>query len=262
LQSVAPKIVKLLVEKIESEESNVLIIGGQRYDKIQVVNQAGRGVLSMEDSDAFPLVVVKERKRNPKMLKPLKSCSHDNVIALRAIFYHTDSVSTVYDYELGAMTLASVASCPSVEFSDADIATASRDILNALQFIHSELKIAHGDVRDGNIMLTLSGGVKLGTCNSEPNSPSLFDKFLANLGDSMLNDVTLKDRDRDLKAVGTVAMNVADRATKIVRPDVAHWDSDASKILRDFISQTSQQGLKTLLQVCAPSKLYERGLKS
>lgn len=157
-----PKIVKLPVEKTDSEESDVLRIDGQRYDKILTMDQAGRGMLSMEDSDKFPLVFIKEKRRDKKITRPLKAFSHMNIIALRAVFYHADSISMVYDYEVGAMTLASVASCPSVKFSDADIATVSRDILLALQFIHSELKIAHGDVRDGNILLTLSGGIKLG----------------------------------------------------------------------------------------------------
>jgi hypothetical protein len=159
------KIVKLPVEKTDSEESDVLRIDGQRYDKILTMDQAGRGILSMEDSDKFPLVFIKERKRERKIMRPLRPFSHMNIIALRAVFYHADSISMVYDYEVGAMTLASVASCPSVKFSDADIATVSRDILHALQFVHWELKIAHGDVRDGNILLTLSGDVKLGTCD-------------------------------------------------------------------------------------------------
>lgn len=160
----APKIVKLPVEKTDHEESDVLKIDGQRYDKILTMDQAGRGILSMEDSDEFPLVLIKEKKRGGKITRPLKASSHPNIVALRAVFYHADSVSMVYDYEVGAMTLAAVASCPSVKLSDADIATVCRDILHALQFVHLELKIAHGDVRDGNILLTLFGGVKLGKC--------------------------------------------------------------------------------------------------
>lgn len=160
-----PRIVKLPVERTDSAESDVLKIDGQRYDKILTMDQAGRGILGMEDSDGFPLVFIKEKKRNRKITRMLKPFSHLNIIALRNVFFHTDSISIVYDYEVGAMTLASVASCPSVKFSDADIATVSRDVLYALQFVHDELKIAHGDLRDGNILLTLSGGVKLGRCD-------------------------------------------------------------------------------------------------
>lgn len=65
----------------------------------------------------------------------------------------------------------------------------------------------------------------------------------------MLNDVTLRDRDRDLKAVGTVAMNLVDRTTKIMQPDVVHWKFGASKILREFISKTSEESLKNLFKV-------------
>jgi hypothetical protein len=73
----------------------------------------------------------------------------------------------------------------------------------------------------------------------------------------MLNDVTLKDRDCDLKAVGTVAMNLADRTTKIVKPDVVHWKFGASKILREFIAKTSEEGLKNLLKVSVASSIIQ-----
>jgi hypothetical protein len=76
----------------------------------------------------------------------------------------------------------------------------------------------------------------------------------------MLNDVTLKDRDCDLKAVGTMAMNLVDRTTKIVKPDVVHWKFGASAILREFISKTSEESVKNLLKVVVTSSTIRHKL--
>jgi hypothetical protein len=67
------------------------------------------------------------------------------------------------------------------------------------------------------------------------------------LGDNMLNDVTLKDRDRYLKAVGMVAMNVADCSTKIVRPDVPVGSQAHQKLFENLYREHL---LNALLNLC------------
>jgi hypothetical protein len=72
----------------------------------------------------------------------------------------------------------------------------------------------------------------------------------------MLNEMTLRDRDQDLKAVGKIAMNLQDRSTKLEQLDVEHWTSKtASDSIRQFIKHTGEQTTSGLLKVKKTRKL-------
>ncbi|KAH8691897.1 hypothetical protein BGW36DRAFT_304284 [Talaromyces proteolyticus] len=201
-----------------------------KYHKFQEVDHAGHAILSLEDKEHLPHVLIKERPDNKSIPGFLKAASHKNVVSLLSAFHHSGVVSLVYECDYVNMTVASVSGC--AEFKETDIATVCREVLQGLEYIHSELRIAHGSVNDKNVLLTLSGDVKI-----------------ANIGDSMLNAMTLRDRDLDLKAVGKIAMNLQDRSTKLENLDVEHWTSNtASDSIRQFIKNTGEQTMNVLLK--------------
>jgi p21-activated kinase 1 len=133
---------------------------GSRYHRFQEVDHAGHAILSLEDKEHLPHVLIKERRGNKSIPYSLKGASHENVVGLLAAFYHSGVVSLVYECHYVNMTVASVSGCS--EFKETDIATVCREALQGLEYIHSELRVAHGSVNDKNIILTLSGDVKIG----------------------------------------------------------------------------------------------------
>lgn len=84
------------------------------------------------------------------------------MLSLLEFFHDSDKVTLVYEYEHSAVALARLSNTPNVVFSEGDIATVCREVLNGLHYIHSELKIIHGSLNCINVLLTMTAEIKIG----------------------------------------------------------------------------------------------------
>ena len=65
----------------------------------------------------------------------------------------------IYEYEHLAISLGCVAGA--VSFSEADIATICKEVLEGLKYVHTVLSITYGLLDFSNILITWQGEVKL-----------------------------------------------------------------------------------------------------
>jgi serine/threonine protein kinase len=128
------------------------------YHKSYNVDQAGPAVIALKDVEAFPTCLIKVR-RIPKSWR-FQAASHKNLISFIDFYHAHGLIYLVYEYEHLAISLGCVVG--TADFSEADIATVCREVLNAIHYVHSELGISHGAVDCSNILLTWTGEVKLG----------------------------------------------------------------------------------------------------
>lgn len=148
-----------------SEKSETLAYSkkslSEKYHRSYNIDQAGPGVIALKDTESLPICLIKERKaRNPRSLRRLQFASHKNLIALVDNFQSRESLHLVYEYEHMAISLGCIAGA--VQFSEADIATICREVLEGLKYIHLGLKSSYGLLNFSNILLTWQGEVKLG----------------------------------------------------------------------------------------------------
>lgn len=132
------------------------------YKRFWNIKQAGPGIVAIKDVEPLPIVLIKERETTKFIKTQLKKASHKNVLGLLDFFHDSDKVTLVYEYEHSAVALARLSNTPNVVFSEGDIATVCREVLNGLHYIHSELKIIHGSLNCINVLLTMAAEVKIG----------------------------------------------------------------------------------------------------
>lgn len=134
------------------------------FDRFYMINQAGQGVFAVKGVRYLPPCVLKQcsgtKIADHQSLKPAR---HKNIISLLEYANIENEQYLVYEYEHVALSLGCVIG--RTHFSEADIATVCREVLQGLQYIHSELKISHGSIHVSNILLTSTGGVKIGICH-------------------------------------------------------------------------------------------------
>ncbi|KAB8069698.1 hypothetical protein BDV29DRAFT_194677 [Aspergillus leporis] len=128
------------------------------YHKSYNIDQAGPGVIALKDVEEFPVCLIKVR-RIPKSWR-FQAASHKNLISFLDSYHAHGLMYLVYEYEHLAISLGCVVG--RVDFSEADVATVCREILSAIDYVHSELRISHGEVDCSNILLTWKGEIKLG----------------------------------------------------------------------------------------------------
>lgn len=131
------------------------------YHKTYHVNQAGDGVIALKDVEYFPAVLIKQRQTPKSWI--FQKASHENLVPLTDFLTRSNTLCLIYDYVPLAIPLGCLAGL--VHFSEADIATVCREALSALVYIHSELRISHGSVNCSNVLLDMSGTIKLGRSN-------------------------------------------------------------------------------------------------
>lgn len=133
----------------------------EKYHRSYNIDQAGPGVIALKDSENLPICLIKESEaRKSRYTRKLRAISHSNLISLLDYFHLGQTIYLVYEYEHLAISLGCVAGI--VEFSEADIATLCREILEGLKYIHSELKTSYGLLNFSSIVLTWKGEVKIG----------------------------------------------------------------------------------------------------
>jgi serine/threonine protein kinase len=124
-----------------------------KYHKSYNINQAGTGVIALKDTKNLPICLIKRRDaRKMRSIRGLQFASHRNILSLINHFQSRNKLYLVYEYKHLAISLGCVTG--NIQFSDADIATVCKEILEGLKFIHSALKTLYSLLDFSNILLT------------------------------------------------------------------------------------------------------------
>jgi hypothetical protein len=213
------------------------------------IDQAGAGLFAIKDAPSLPTCTLKEYQKlkslNVRKLVPIQ---HKNLVSLLGFFETDRHGYLAYEYEHIPITLGCVAGF--TRFNEPDIATICREVLEGLKFIHAELKISHGSIKCSNILLTYSGDLKIGLYRANDDWAAT-NRCVANIGDSILQGTTLRDRDKDLRAVGAIAIGLSDLPTLVREelPEAIPAKSELSTSARNFIENTKQRRVDELLEV-------------
>ena len=107
----------------------------------------------MKDTEKLPIYLLKysQSQKKQSYLK-LQFASHKNLISLINYFQSEDKVYLVYEYKYLVVTLGYMAG--TVSFSEADIATIYKKILEGLKYVHIILRITYRILDFSNILLT------------------------------------------------------------------------------------------------------------
>lgn len=214
-----------------------------KYHKSYNVDQAGYGVIALKDVEGFPTFLIKKRQ----IPKPwtFQEASHKNLVSLADFYTESSSICLVYEYVHLAIPLGGLAGI--VDFSEADIATVCKEILDGLVYIHSKLGISHGSVDCSNVLLNREGKVQLGRQDLALDFYEGLTISLANIGDSMLKSNMLSNWKSDVEAVGFIVICLSDKTALI--SGVAPLTITLSSPARGFIEKSKMESAKELLNV-------------
>lgn len=181
-----------------------------RYHKSYHIDQVGPGVIALKDVEALPVYLIKERpKQNDKGVCTSLPIVYKNLIGLRDIYIAQGRSFFVYDYEHLAISLGCVVG--TVDFSEADIATICKELLEGLVYIHYDLNISYGSLDCSNVLLTSIGEIKIGKYAIVPlvhRGPDII--LSANIGDSLMANIF--NDSIDLEAIASIVTSLANRA--------------------------------------------------
>lgn len=90
-------------------------------------------MIALKDIEEFPTFLIKTRQI-PKSWT-FQEASHKHLVSLTDFYTESNSICLVYEYMHLAIPLGCLAGI--VDFSEADIATVCREILDGLNYIHS-----------------------------------------------------------------------------------------------------------------------------
>jgi serine/threonine protein kinase len=152
----------------------------------------------------------------------------------------------VYEYEHLAISLGCAAT--NVRFSDADIATICKEVLQGLEYVHSELKTSYCSLDCSNILLTWQGQVKIGMSTDGDMNQSNF--TVANVGECLVRKRSGDNIREDIKAIGSIVVSLSDRPTNIYDSDQDSSMAPLSEPARLFVqkAQTSHS-VKEIMKV-------------
>ncbi|CAI7615512.1 unnamed protein product [Penicillium pancosmium] len=208
--------------KLEREPNHPRKFSPNNYHTSYNMDQAGPAVIALKDTETFPICLIKRiRPQKWDPLSKIQLAGHKNLVCLMDYFQSEHEVHLVYEYEHLAISLGCVAG--TVSFSEADIATVCKELLEGLKYVHDILKIAYGMLDFSNILLTWQGEVKL-----------------ANIGESFLSDSTPARILKDVKDVGSVVIFLSDRAASLRESDQDMNTSSLSKMANSFVQRTKE----------------------
>lgn len=225
-----------------------------QYHRSYNIDQAGPGVIALKDVEGFPVCLLKQRKTcQDRIFRQLRRISRKNLVPLIDVFHSKGSVFLVYEYQHLAVSLG--CAIAKIQFSEPDIATICKEILEGLQFIHYELKITHGSINIASILLTWTGQLQIGEYKE------LFEigvnLCLGNTGDSIVEQKDSKGKESDVESIGWLVIYLSDQATLLLDSGLEMADPSLSETGRVFVEKTKNSSTKELLKVC----LDEFGLK-
>ncbi|KAK6811264.1 hypothetical protein RU639_013150 [Aspergillus parasiticus] len=199
------------------------------------IDQAGPGWIGLENSPGYPAeVLIKLNTMGKKHYRQsnLRAATHPNIVDLLEAFYHGSTLFLAYRYHGLAVTLSLVRSSPHVYLSDVDFATICRSVLRGLQYVHDTLRISHGAISSKSVLLFHDGEVRI-----------------TNIGCSMLEGVTLRERETDRDSVATLLVNLCDPRTILEEGERYLQDpANISAYGKDFIRELKTAPYSILFQ--------------
>jgi serine/threonine protein kinase len=132
----------------------------ERYQKSFKINQAGSGFIVHANDETFREGVLKAVKTSKGELSKVINSPHRNLVHLHEALYHDAHI--FFLYEVMDISLAQIFSSPLGRLQLFEVAAFSKEILAGVQHIHDSLKITHGDLTSNNILLSVTGAIKIG----------------------------------------------------------------------------------------------------
>jgi len=102
-------------------------------------------------------VTDKEKKRNMNEIGHMENMMHNNIVNYHKSYLESNEVWVIMELMEGG-TLSEASQI--YDFTDAHIAYVAREMLQGIEYIHNK-GLAHRDLKSSNVMLTVSGQVKL-----------------------------------------------------------------------------------------------------
>ncbi|KAA8644958.1 uncharacterized protein ATNIH1004_009169 [Aspergillus tanneri] len=186
------------------------------------------GINAIEFTENSPVTYVKKFRKAEANVRVnyLKATSHRNLVNLREVFVTDDSIFFVY--ERWGISLKEICQLwPVFQLGEVEVATLCNEILNGLKYIHDELGVSHGDLREENIFIMENGDVRIG-----------------NIGESMVRVPKPQGKDKDLQAVCNIVQC-------LLGLDKAESAGGTMRLLAgDFAGAPCSATIDELLQVC------------
>jgi hypothetical protein len=208
-----------------------------KFHKSYNIDQAGTGIIALKDTKNLPICLIKCRDAGKmRSIRGLQFASHRNILSLIDHFQSGDKLHLVYEYEHLAISLGCVAG--NVQFSDADIATVCKEILEGLKFIHSALKTSYGLLDFSNVLLTWQGEVKLGM--SRAFNLNFTNSQEANIGECLLKKDSADTMQKDIQDVGSIVVFLSDRTAAVLESSDDLNTSPLSRLAYLFVQKSKR----------------------
>ena len=131
-----------------------------QYRKSFKINQAGPAYIVHANDSTFREGVIKAVKTHRSEFSKVHTNPHKNFVHLQEAFYFDGQI--FFLYEVMDISLAQIFNSPLGRLQLFEVAAFSKELLAGVQHIHESLKIAHGDLESANILLSVTGAVKIG----------------------------------------------------------------------------------------------------
>jgi len=157
------------VNSLQLENEELLLESHKRfYKNLQQIGKGGFGRVYLANSELdndkliaikrMPHETTKQKRKNFQEIRFLKYCnSNPNIIKYIRSSLFKDELWLVTEYLDGGTLTQAVTHH---KFQEPEISYISKEILNALKFLHDNW-LAHRDLKSANIMLDMSGNIKL-----------------------------------------------------------------------------------------------------
>ncbi|KAE8399774.1 kinase-like protein [Aspergillus pseudonomiae] len=201
----------------------------ERYQKVFKIDQAGPSYIAHAKNNTFAEMIVKEVKAPSKnWLTKLTSTSNQNVVHLQEAMFDNDCIYLFY--EVMDVSLSQAFATPLGRLKAYEVAAFSQELLHGLDYIHKNLKLVHGDITANCVLLSVEGAVKI-----------------ANIGTSMLQALSSKTAQADIRSVGRIIIECLEPSTFLENGDSLISDS-WDPVLVKFLESTKSDSIQELLR--------------
>jgi serine/threonine protein kinase len=133
----------------------------KRYRKVLQFDQASPALLVHRNDDSFWEFIVKEVKVNNKeWLQQVRDASHKNIVHLHKALYNDKAIFFIY--KVIEVLLAQVFATLLGQLRHYEVSAFCFELLHGLDYIHNILRLVHGNINAGNVLLAINGIVKIG----------------------------------------------------------------------------------------------------
>ncbi|XP_062028840.1 cyclin-dependent kinase F-3-like [Rosa rugosa] len=139
-----------------------------RYEILKLVGEGSFGwVYQAIDNYTSQFVAIKQLKPNgdPSACEPeilaLQNLEHPNIVSLKGVEHQDDDVFFIFEYMEGSLgDLINERRSRRIPFSEAEIRSLSRQVLQGLEFMHHQRGFMHRDLKPENLLVN-NGVIKI-----------------------------------------------------------------------------------------------------